>query len=372
MRRIVTAAGVALALFAARPAGACGGFFCNTPTPVDQTAEQIAFASEGGKGATYVQIQFTGSAPDFGWIVPVMQVPEKVEVVAPTLFTELQRLTAPQFVFPSFGSDVVTSGCGGACADADVAMSRSAEEVPKSVEELGGGSVGPYDWVVVQSTDATELLSWLAERRYNVSTEAVDIVQRYLDKGAKFVALKLIPSADVSQLTPVKFTFPAFEPCVPLRLTAVSARPDMGVVVYVLGETRAVPQLYREATVDHTTLRVDFSQPGGTDYRTVLGNAVDAAGGRAFVTEYAGRSSVLMAQATDEATRSLLKEASYVTRLYTVISPDEMTEDPLFEFSAPGELQDVSNVHPLEQSQLSGGALFWPLGLALALRRRRR
>ena len=371
MRRIVILAGAALALFASRPAKACGGFFCNSPTPVDQTAEQIAFAKEGDKGATYVQIQFTGSAPDFGWIVPVMQVPEKVEVVSANLFTELQQLTGPQFVFPARTIDRVGSGCGSACSDASVGVATDAEAAPKNVEELGSGSVGPYDWVVVKSTDAGELLAWLSERRYNVSGQAVDIVQRYLDKGAKFVALKLIPSADVSQLTPVKFTFPAFEPCIPLRLTAVSAKPDLGVVVYVLGDTRAAPQLYGEVKIDDAKLRVDFSQASGTDYRKVLGNAVDAAGGRAFITEYAGKSSLLLPKATGEATRSLLKTATYVTRLYTVISPDEMTEDPLFEFSTPGELEDVSNVHTLNETALEGGALMLPLGIALLMRRRR-
>ena len=44
---------------------ACGGFFCTT-TPVDQNAERIIFTQNGdGTVSAYVQIEYTGSAPDF-------------------------------------------------------------------------------------------------------------------------------------------------------------------------------------------------------------------------------------------------------------------------------------------------------------------
>ena len=70
---------VAIAVFLAstQPAWACGGFFCTT-TPVDQNAERIIFTQNGdGTVSAYVQIEYTGSAPDFSWILPL---PEAIDV----------------------------------------------------------------------------------------------------------------------------------------------------------------------------------------------------------------------------------------------------------------------------------------------------
>ena len=48
---------------------ACGGFFC-VDTPVDQNAERIIFTqNRDGTVSAYVQIEYTGSAPDFSWIL---------------------------------------------------------------------------------------------------------------------------------------------------------------------------------------------------------------------------------------------------------------------------------------------------------------
>ena len=54
-----------------RPALACGGFFCQN-SPIDQNAERIIFTqNRDGTISAYIQIQYTGSAPDFSWILPI-------------------------------------------------------------------------------------------------------------------------------------------------------------------------------------------------------------------------------------------------------------------------------------------------------------
>jgi hypothetical protein len=47
------------------------------------------------------------------------------------------------------------------------------------------------------------------------------------------------------------------------------------------------------------------------------------------------------------ATEDLLQSRPYITRLYTTLSPEEMTLDPVFDFN--GELPDVSNIHTADQ-----------------------
>ena len=68
------------------------------------------------------------------------------------------------------------------------------------------------------------------------------------------------------------------------------------------------------------------------------------------------------------AANTLFETHSYITRLYTRISPDEMTLDPLFSFNA--DLPDVSNVHTLRLTpECAGGSkdairyrAEWPTG----------
>ena len=53
------------------PVLACGGFFCQN-SPVDQNAERIIFTqNRDGTISAYVQIQYTGGAEDFSWILPL-------------------------------------------------------------------------------------------------------------------------------------------------------------------------------------------------------------------------------------------------------------------------------------------------------------
>lgn len=71
----------------------------------------------------------------------------------------------------------------------------------------------------------------------------------------------------------------------PLRPTAVAANPDMGVLVHMLGDSRAIPLNYRHVEINDAL--IDWSG-GGFNYPDVVSNAVDVAdGGHAFVTDSA-------------------------------------------------------------------------------------
>ncbi len=72
-----------------RAAHACGGTFCDGPTPqqpmpmpVGQSGENIVFAVDKdpstGKGTVtaYIQILYSGTASDFSWVLPIDAVPD--------------------------------------------------------------------------------------------------------------------------------------------------------------------------------------------------------------------------------------------------------------------------------------------------------
>jgi hypothetical protein len=317
---------------------ACGGLFCQS-TPVDQQAERIIFAvNDDGTISAYVQINYTGSAPDFSWVVPVPSVPQ-VDVAEIASFDELSSLTAPIFM-PPF-------------APACMAVPMSASGLDGAVQEggvevLASGTAGPYAYDVVTSPDPSELITWLRTNNYRITEQMEPLVAVYTDEGMVFLAMKLQPEQGVQDIQPVVMTYESTLPMIPLRLTAVAANPNMTVITWIFADSQAYPVNYAHPTIDDANLRGSFGSFDGTNYLALVDLTVDLYQGRAFVTEYAQPSSALNAQRpTDPLVIKLAREYDYLTRFFGRISPEEMTVDPVFDFDPARP--DVSNIHDLSR-----------------------
>jgi len=55
----------------------------------------------------------------------------------------------------------------------------------------------------------------------------------------------------------------------------------------------------------------------------------------------------------------LVQSHGYLTRMYTTISPDEMTKDPMFHINA--DLEEVTNIRTATNRQLCNGDSIWTL-----------
>lgn len=333
---VVLALGLAaLGLGIPRTANACGGFFCSQ-TPIDQQAERIIFAKDGRNITAWIQVVYSGSAEDFAWVVPVSSVPI-VETAEDTIFQNLDRTTAPVITPPTCMSPVFA----GAADDGD-AMAENSGGSGRSDEVIvyASAEVGPYHYDVVGSENAGLLINWLNDNDYIITEPMEPMVEHYVHDDMLFLAMKLQAGQEVNALAPVKMTYEGDNPVVPIRLTGVAADPNMGVLVWILGEGRGVPANYLNVEIDHDEIVFDMNLR--SNYRTVVSRTIDRAGGHAFVTEYAGTTEALLPSLFDEETTELLSDYRYVTRLYTTISPEEMTVDPMFTVNPA--LPDVSNI----------------------------
>ena len=259
-------------------ARACGGFFCTT-VPMNQVAENILFIQGDGTVTTHVQIQYSGTAADFAWILPLPAVPE-LAVSHNQIFTQLQRATQPSFQL-NFQWDV-------GCEFPEVATAETLEG-PYNVEIASEERVGPYDTAVISSEDAQAVVDWLVENGYQLGDLGVELLTPYVEEGFYFLALKLAPDRDVGDLQPIAATYAADAPGIPIRLTAVATEPDLGILTYILGEHRAVPTNYLHVQINQAA--VDWFS-GGFNYPDVVTQAANEAGGQAFVTDYAGSSQI--------------------------------------------------------------------------------
>lgn len=422
---LTAAAGLGLAAASApRPAQACGGFFCSN-TPVVQTGEQIIFGIDHQADTTeaIINIQYQGAAPDFAWLLPLVAAPLDIDVGPSRAFQVGDQLTRPTFQITRFetrgicgGGDVLLRGAE------DSATTGAGGQAPPNadpgVEVISQEQVGPYDTVVLSGSDPEAVRTWLVDNGYRVTDTMMEAVVPYVAKGDVLLALKLANDQDTGDIQPVWLSLPRAEACIPLRLTAIAAQADMDVTALVLSDQgRAIPENYFHVTPN--LARIDWIR-GGNNYRQVIGDAADEAGGNAFTTEYSGPTSIFRDQiyrdgqydlsrarssndlgvflrvlqdtglrgraevrgivtryfpqvaacprcraedfvgtivdttaALDEIEERVIRPErraqelfdgfQHLTRLFTLISPEEMSLDPLFTFDA--SLPAISNRH---------------------------
>ena len=285
---------------------ACGGFFCQL-VPINQAGEQIIFRQDGDMVTAVVLIQYAGEASDFSWVVPVPGIPE-LSTGSDLVFSPLELATRPQFTLETTGAACPDNSRGfffGPFLDAG-----SADIEDSGVDILQTLTVGPFDVQIIRSDDATALATWLEDNDYDLSDRGSELIAPYVEEGMNFVALRLQQDRGVGDLQPLIMRYVTQEPMIPIRLTAVAAQPDMGIIVWLLGDARAVPLNYLHVTPNYTRLNwYAGNQNAYASYQGLITAAMNEAGGQGFATDFAGRSPELIAQLpavstfTDELTR---------------------------------------------------------------------
>ena len=344
-------------------AHACGGFFCNS-TPVEQNAERILFEVDLDNEivTATVEIQYTGDADDFAWVVPVLEIPDdpQLEIAPGSLMTLLEASTNKQLIFPPttctrppdppfvFSESVVLAGGD----DID-------RENGIDVTELE--QVGPYAPQRIRSDDADALIEWLNTNGYLITSAMEPAVQEYVAQGYDFLGMKLAPDAGVTDIQPIVIQYPGTEPMVPVVLTSVAAGPEMPILTFIAGASRWESSNYANLELDDDERVMADPRTGRDNYYSLARFLTDDSDGRAVVTEFAAPTSDVNVQnvflGTDDAEEALLAAQavldrnSVLTRMLARISSHEMTLDPTFAPSDGGNVDatiDLSDRETIE------------------------
>ncbi len=276
------------ALFHMAPASACGGLFCQN-IPVDQAGEQILFHQDGDSITAMVRILYEGNAEDFSWVVPVPNTPE-LSTGADTFFDELDVMTRPVFALQRTGNGECRSDfgtTGGTDGGVNLGVAESDSDGGVNIEqEL---SVGPFEIQVVSSDNPDDMANWLTENDYDLSDRGRDLIAPYVEMGMKFVALKLRSGQSTGSIQPLVMKYQSSKPMVPIKLTAVAAQDDMGVLVWLVSDARGVPDNYLHVIPNYTQLNwYTGTNNAYGSYQTLITDAMDEAGGQGFATDFAG------------------------------------------------------------------------------------
>jgi MYXO-CTERM domain-containing protein len=295
---LLVAGGLAVALAAvdAHDAVACGCFTPPDPSvPVVQAGERILFSIDNGNVTAHIQIQYAGNASDFGWLLPLPSVPT-LQLGTDELFANLIATTQPKYRLvtkydgscgfqpPGRGSTTFQAGAGGPAGPTATTVDGNS---PLVIQD----SIGPYDYAVLKADSQADMLQWLQDNHYFVPAGTDQTVSAYIHPGAYFLALKLSSGQSAGDLQPVVVNYPSDKPMIPIVLTSVAAQPNMGVQVWMLGEGRAIPVNYYHTVIND--LAIDWGTAGQNYNDVIIASVAQAKDKHAFVTEYAGTSSIM-------------------------------------------------------------------------------
>ncbi len=271
---------------------------------MNQAAERIIFSNNGdGTITAVIQILHQGPSQNFSWLLPISTVPKSDEDIGVALG---RGVPAPasgdqSALHPDHSRRRRECRDGFPRANGVLRASRPAPRAPPSTATRPGvtveasGVVGSFEWTVISldaslSDPAAAATAWLEQNSFDVSPGAQRLIGPYLQEGSFLLALKLTKGSDTGSIRPIVLTYDAKLPMIPIKLTAVAANNDMGVMTWVLGEQRAVPRNYLSLELNEA--RIDWLT-SASNYNEVVTEAADEAGGRGFVTEYAGTTSAL-------------------------------------------------------------------------------
>ena len=277
-------------------------------------------------------------------MIPVPGKPT-IGVSSNAVFQRLDAATAPQYWVEvtvegtckqhdspdaAFDATYSAEAPGANAATAPVARWASAETghakgqpSQASVQVIDRGSIGPYDYVNIgvdptleRSDEGRDRLA--RDQRLRSARPRWRVVGRYLRDGLHLLAFKLTSDAkagaDADAIRPVVLTYESKLPMIPIRPRRPRRR--LGIQVWVLGPSQAVPDNYRslvinDALLDWPTGRryVAGTLPAGgvgpfepdyvskpSNYDAVVSAAAREAGGQGFVTELGGRGEPVQGQ----------------------------------------------------------------------------
>ncbi len=298
---------IAVALQSA-DAAACGCFAPPIPEAasdsfaVNQQAEQIIFEVQEDTISAHVRILYQGDPEQFAWLLPLPSVPD-LELSSGLLFGLVDAYSAPndqsfvrdqcpqqQYYCRShrsceeqyYGAD--DDGAGDDAQSDGDSVSDAGAAGGGAVDVLSRERIGSYDTVTFAADEADGAIDWLNENGFIINETMSPYMQPYLDEGMVFIASKLVPGADVDEIRPLRMTYEADRPSIPLRLTAIAAEPHMMVTSFIYADREYDPAYVPLVTIPEKEL----SNLGRSNYPMLLSRIVDEAGGNGFVREYAG------------------------------------------------------------------------------------
>lgn len=321
-----------------RTGDACGGCFYPTIVGGEKTAQvvtdhRMVLSLTAQQTTLWDQIRYAGQADAFVWVLPIPRgVPVRMGLGDNAFVNALADLSAPRIrgdfavscgpddvataravgapgATPGGGRDAGASwggsswgggagGCGGSTAPTRVDYTPgsagsgnggvSGAEMPfTGTENLSVAgerdTVGPYAAEVVRGGGGS-FQRWASQNQVNIPGETLQAVRWYEDLGTDFLVLRLAPEAGLTQMQPVRISFPGYLPTLPLRMIAAGVADKVGLDLMVLADGPMQVRGFANDFVDATQIVWDV-RARRSNYRALFDGILARHSGRVWVTE---------------------------------------------------------------------------------------
>jgi hypothetical protein len=212
-------------MLTAAPTLACGGLI--GPNGAVNLLRTTTFAGYHDGVEHYVTaFEFAGGGGAFGSIIPLPDVPTKVERGGDWTLQRLVRETDP----PTRSLDFALFGSAGAAAEAEVLLETTIDALDITILRGGGDEVG----------------TWAKNHGFRLPPDAPEVLDFYAERSPIFMAASFDADAAaergqaVGDGTPVHLTIPTDNPWVPLRILALgkAAAETVEADVFLLTDER--------------------------------------------------------------------------------------------------------------------------------------
>ena len=312
------------------PAEACGGCFAPPETVTSVNSHRMVVSLSPEKSILWDQIRYSGAPEDFVWVLPVPSPDVVISVADDLFFFELESQTAPTISAPPLppldcppppDDDCVF--CGG---DSGGAAGGSADAGAGDVDVYREEVVGPYQTVVIGSEDPDALITWLNDNGYAVPESTRPTLRHYTDLSSLFVVLRLAPDQGVSAMQPIRVEYPGYMGTFPLRMVTVGASGPLAMTLWIIAEQRFGGLNYPTVEINPADLVWDFLD-GASNYRSLFRSAIDGAGGKGWVAQFAGTLDQLWFQSAEVEVARQAIPYPFLTRLETEMLVDHVAGD---------------------------------------------
>jgi hypothetical protein len=196
------------------------------------------------------------------------------------------------------------------------------------------------------------ITDWLTTNHYVIPTAIQPVIQYYVDHGMDFVALRLHPGVGVHAMQPVRIRYATSNMVLPLRMVAAGVTDKVGITLWVFGNGRYEPANFGSGQVDPAQVSWDWGT-NTSNYRNVFDSTIQALGGRAWLTEFAGSSSLVGPPSRTDADWQLAvgavaSNSITITRLRTNLAANFLDDD--LQLQAAANNADVSRTIQATQS----------------------
>ncbi len=311
--------GVAVATLAAcavwhqAPARACGGCFHEqnpNETPTVITDHRMAFSVSQTQTILWDQVRYSGDPAEFAWVLPV-RAGTVVELARDEFLTALENATAPTIAPPQVTCYYPPGSAGGGGGFGCGASSNTADfggTAPTSARDAGAGIskdagvqvvsdnvVGPYEAVILRASQGQAITDWLQQHNFAIPSSITPVLDYYNNLKFDFVAVRLRPNQGVRAMQPLRVVSPGADGTLPLRMVAAGVGQSVGIELFVISEGRYQATTFDNAVIDPANVKWDGNAQR-SNYTTLFAQTTDGDPKGVWVTEYAGKGAVPVAE----------------------------------------------------------------------------